>query len=57
MADTHRVAVGFKQPYSYGAGNDVLFTTAPVDNTQFPDWVDMDGTAIVDMDNRNLVNI
>lgn len=57
MEGKHKIAVGFKYPYSYGAGNDNLFIEKPVDNTLFDNWVDMDGTSINDMDNINLVNI
>lgn len=55
MADKHRVAVGFKHPYSYGAGNDNLFIEPPVDNTPFGNWLDMDGAMIIDMDEIGLV--
>jgi len=57
MEGKHKIEVGFKHPYSYGAGNDNLFIEKPVDNTLFDNWVDMDGTPINDMDNINLVNI
>lgn len=57
MADKHRIGVGFKHPVSFGAGNDVLFITAAVEEDAIVSLVDMDGVNLIDMDGVNLMDI